>query len=182
MYFIRSESILAVLINVLRARKSVKEDWTMIPFLMVTILGFIVAVFDFIFLQNLRLQMTFAFVGLFLLVAGGYLRVKARLELKKKAGFRSCADTSRLQTMEGHRLVKDGLYKYVRHPLYLGETIRNFGFVIIFSSIYGILLVAVATIFLAFRIRMEERMLIQVFDDEYREYQKKTKRIIPYVY
>ncbi len=74
--------------------------------------------------------------------------------------------------MEGHRLVKDGLYKYIRHPLYLGETIRNFGFVLIFSSIYGILLIVAATIFIAFRIRMEERMVIQVFGDEYREYQK----------
>jgi protein-S-isoprenylcysteine O-methyltransferase Ste14 len=84
--------------------------------------------------------------------------------------------------MEGHRLVKDGLYKHIRHPLYLAETIRNFGFVIIFSSIYGILLIAVATVFIAFRIRMEERMLIQVFGDEYKEYQKNTNRIIPYIY
>ena len=157
------------------------EDWTMLPILITATLGFVVAMLDFVFLQNLKFQ-AFALLGLFLLVAGGYMRMKARLQLKEKAGFKTLAETARLQTMEGHRLVKDGLYKHIRHPLYLGETVRNFGFVMIFSSIYGVLLIAVATIFIAFRIRMEERMLVQVFGDEYREYQKNTKRIIPYVY
>jgi len=165
----------------MKARKSMIEDWTMLPILITATLGFVVAMLDFVFLQNLKFQAS-ALLGLFLLVAGGYVRMKARLQLKEKAGFKTLAETTRLQTMEGHRLVKDGLYKYIRHPLYLGETIRNFGFVITFSSIYGILLIAVATIFIAFRIRMEERMLIQAFGDEYREYQKTTKRIIPYVY
>lgn len=156
------------------------EDWTMLPIIVTATLGFVVALLDFVFLQKLKFQV-FGLLGLFLLVAGGYMRMKARLQLKEKAGFRTLAETVRLQTMEGHRLVKDGLYKYIRHPLYLGETMRNFGFVTIFSSIYGVLLIAVSTIFVALRIRMEERMLIQVFGDEYREYQKNTKRIIPYV-
>lgn len=153
----------------------------MLPFLVTTSAGFLLAILDFVFLQNLRYQVS-ALVGLFMLLAGGYLRMKARLELRNKAGFRTLVETGRLQTMEGHQLVRDGLYKHIRHPLYLGETVRNFGLVTIFSSIYGISLISVATIFVAFRIRMEERMLIQVFGDEYREYQKNTKKIIPYVY
>jgi len=112
----------------LRVKKSVKEDWTLLPFLVATSAGFIVAILDFVFLQNLRFQ-AFALVGLFLLLTGGYLRMKARLELKKKAGFSSFAETARLQTMESHQLVKDGLYKHIRHPIYLGETVRNFGLV-----------------------------------------------------
>jgi len=167
--------------SMLRVRKSIKEDWAMLPFLVLTTAGFAVALLDFAFLQQLKLQ-PFALVGLILLLAGGYLRVRARLELKQKAGFKSLAETGRLQTMEGHRLVKDGLYKHIRHPLYLGETMRNFGIVTIFSSVYGVLLIAVATVFICFRIRMEERMLIQAFGDEYRKYQKNTKRIIPHVY
>jgi protein-S-isoprenylcysteine O-methyltransferase Ste14 len=164
-----------------KAKKSMKEDWTMLPILITATLGFVAAMLDFVFLQNLRFQ-AFAILGLFLLIAGGYMRMKARTQLKEKAGFKTLAETARLQTMEGQRLVKDGLYKHIQHPLYLAETIRNFGFVIIFSSIYGILLIAATTIFIAIRIRMEERMLIQVFGDEYREYQKTTKRIIPYIY
>jgi len=165
----------------LRVKKSIKEDWTLLPFLVTTSAGFMVAILDFVFLQNLRFQI-FALIGLFLLPTGGYMRMKARLELKKKARFSSLAETARLQTMESHQLVKDGLYKHIRHPIYLGETVRNFGLVSIFSSIYGISLIAVATIFIVFRIRIEEKMLIHVFGEEYREYQKNTKRIIPYIY
>jgi len=65
-------------------RKSFQEDWTLLPFLTVTLLGFIVAVLDFVFLQNLKFQVT-GLAGLLLLLVGGYVRSRARLELKKKA-------------------------------------------------------------------------------------------------
>ena len=165
----------------LKVKKSIKEDWMSVLFLVISSVGFVVAILDFIFLQNLTFQV-FALVGLCLLLIGGYLRMKARLELKKKAGFSSLASTSRLQIVEKHQLVKDGLYKHVRHPLYLGEILRNFGFVMIFSSVYGVLFVAVGTIFLLYRIRIEEKMLVEAFGEDYKEYQRNTKRIIPYVY
>jgi protein-S-isoprenylcysteine O-methyltransferase Ste14 len=167
--------------KMLKMRKSFKEDWTSLPFLVVSGTGFVAAILDFIFLQNLTFQV-FTLVGLCLLLIGGYLRFKARLELRKKAGFSSLYSTSRLQVVEGHRLVKDGLYKHVRHPLYLGETIRNLGIVLIFSSVYGVLFIAVGTIFLLLRIRIEEKMLIEAFGEDYKEYQRNTKRIIPYIY
>lgn len=108
--------------------------------------------------------------------------MKARLELKRKAGFDILAGTGALQTFNDHRLVKDGLYRHVRHPIYLGEILRNLGIVLILTSVYGVLLVAIASIFLLFRIGIEEKMLIDVFGDDYKEYQQNTKRIIPYVY
>ena len=50
------------------------------------------------------------------------------------------------------------------------------------SSLYGTLLMAVATIILLFRIETEEKMLIEEFGEEYREYQRNTKKLIPYIY
>jgi len=161
--------------------KSFKEDWMLLPLLVFLVTGFVVAVLDFIFLQNLTFQV-FALAGLCLLLIGGYLRFKARLNLRKKAGFSSLASTARLQIVENHRLVKDGFYKHVRHPIYLGEILRNFGFGLIFSSIYGVLCIAVGTVFLLLRIRTEEKMLVEVFGEDYKEYQRHTKRIIPYIY
>ena len=79
-------------------------------------------------------------------------------------------------------MITDGYYRYIRHPLYLAETLRNFSFVLIFSSIYGALFMAVGTFFILLRIRTEERMLIEAFGEDYKEYQRKTKRIIPYIY
>lgn len=165
----------------LEVKRSIKEDWALLPFLVTTSAGFVVAIVDFVYLQNLKFQV-FGLVGLSLSAIGGYLRHRARLELKEKAGFETLVSTGRLQVVESHRLVKDGLYKRVRHPIYLGETVRNLGFVLIPSSIYGASFIAVATVFLLFRIEIEERMLIETFGDEYREYQRNTKRIVSYVY
>jgi protein-S-isoprenylcysteine O-methyltransferase Ste14 len=108
--------------------------------------------------------------------------MKARLILRKKAGFDNIVSTSRLQIVEDQKLLKIGPYKYIRHPLYLGEILRNLGLVSIFSSAYGILLVFIGTILLLFRIKMEEEMLIEAFGSEYSDYKKATKRLIPYIY
>jgi protein-S-isoprenylcysteine O-methyltransferase Ste14 len=164
-----------------KMRKSFTEDWTLLPLLVFLVTGFAVAILDFVFLQNLTFQV-YALAGLCLLLIGGYLRFKARFELKKKAGFSSLASTARLQIVENHRLVTDGLYRHVRHPIYLAETLRNFGFVLILSSIYGTLFIAAGTILLLLRIRGEEKMLIEAFGEDYKEYQRSTKRIIPYIY
>jgi protein-S-isoprenylcysteine O-methyltransferase Ste14 len=162
-------------------KKSFKEDWTSLPFVIISGIGFIVAVIDSVFLQNLKFQF-FGLVGLALVIMGGYLRMKARLMLRKKAGFENLVSTSRLQIVENQKLVKDGPYKYIRHPLYLGEILRNFGIVSIFSSGYGILFIMVGTILLLFRINMEEKMLVEAFGSDYEDYKRTTKKLIPYIY
>jgi protein-S-isoprenylcysteine O-methyltransferase Ste14 len=162
-------------------KKSFKEDWTSLPFVIISGIGFIVAVIDSVFLQNLKFQF-FGLVGLALVIMGGYLRMKARLMLRKKAGFENLVSTSRLQIVENQKLVKDGPYKYIRHPLYLGEILRNFGIVSIFSSGYGILFIMVGTILLLFRINMEEKMLVEAFGSDYEDYKRTTEKLIPYIY
>lgn len=144
-------------------KKPVREDWTVLSSLALTTLGFIIAVINFVCRQNFRFRV-FAFVGFnFLLLAGGSVPMKVRLELKKKAGFGSLTGTARLQMATKHQLVKDGLYKSIRHPLYFWEILRNLGFVIIFSSVYGMLIVLLASFFLLFRIEIEEKMLWEYY-------------------
>jgi len=162
-------------------KKTLTEDWTVIPFLGLTLLGFAVAILDFVYFQNFSFQI-FAVAGLLLLLVGGLIRMKARLELKKKAGYGSLVGTAQLKIVREHKLVKDGLYKHVRHPLYLGEILRNLGLVVIFSSVYAILIVLLASIFLFFRIEIEERMLGVEFGEKYEEYKRNTKKMIPYIY
>ena len=162
-------------------KKNIEEDWTLIPFLGLTLLGFAAAILDFVYRQNFRFQV-FAVAGLFLLVVGEVIRMKARLELKRKAGFSSNTKTVRLKIVKDHQLVSDGLYKHIRHPIYFGEILRNLGFVIIFSSFYGSLIILLASTLLHFRIEIEEKMLVASFGKEYEEYKRNTKRIIPCIY
>ena len=164
-----------------KVNKSFREDWTSLPFLIVTSFGFIVAILDFIFLQNLQFQF-FSLIGLSLIIIGGYFRMQSRLQLRTKAGFDTLVSTSRLQIVDEQQLVTDGLYKSIRHPLYLGEMLRNFGIVSLFSSLFGIFLIIIGTIFLLIRINIEEKMLLDAFGSTYQDYKTKTKKLIPHIY
>ena len=162
-------------------KKTVKQDWALLPFLGLTLMGFAAAILDFVYRQNFSFQL-FAVTGLLLLVFGGIIQLKARLELKRKAGFSSNTATGRLKIVESHQLVRDGLYTHIRHPIYFGEILRNLGFVIIFSSVYGLLIIFLALTLLYFRIEIEEKILAAKFGNEFEDYKKNTKRIVPYIY
>ena len=158
-----------------------KEDWASIPYLLIVITGFIVSIYDFWKIQNMRFQLNApVIIGIILLVIGGTLRMISRRALMK-AGF-GLVNSSRLQIVENQRLVTNGVYNYIRHPLYLGEINRNLGFAILLSSLYGLAVMFLGNIFLLFRIEIEERMLIDEFGDEYEEYRKKTNKLFPYIY
>jgi protein-S-isoprenylcysteine O-methyltransferase Ste14 len=115
-----------------------------------------------------------------MLVFGGYLRFMSRRQLMG-AGL-TMLGSSRLVIAEGQRLVTDGLYRRIRHPLYLGEITRNLGFTLVLTSGYGFALVLLGSLFLLVRIQREERMMLDEFGDEYREYMARTWRLIPHVY
>jgi protein-S-isoprenylcysteine O-methyltransferase Ste14 len=144
-------------------------------------IGWVVAVYDFWKLQGLRFQLNaWTVTGVVLIIFGGTLRLMSRRTLMK-AGF-GLVSSSRLQIVEDQRLVTDGVYEYIRHPLYLGEMARNLGFSMILSSFYGSVIVLLGNMFLLFRIPIEEEMLLNEFGEEYEEYRKKTKKLIPYIY
>jgi protein-S-isoprenylcysteine O-methyltransferase Ste14 len=76
-------------------------------------------------------------------------------------------------------LVTSGPYHYVRNPIYLGA----FAFIValaLVASNWLILLPALALITIIYlQIGEEELMLMDRFGDEYREYKKRTPRLIP---
>ena len=165
----------------LKQEKLSKEDWTVAPFLGLSLLGFITTILDFIFLQGIAFKFM-AIGGLILIIMGGVLRMKARLELKKRAGFTSFIESTKLQIIKDHHLLNNGIHKHIRHPLYLGEILRNLGITIFFSSFYGALIIGLSSFFLIMRIEIEEKMLISAFGKYYKEYKKKTMKLIPYIY
>jgi protein-S-isoprenylcysteine O-methyltransferase Ste14 len=117
-----------------------------------------------------------------LIVFGRLIRIKARIELKKRARFTSLVKPAKLKMVEDQNLLTDGIYKYIRHPLYLGEILRNIGIAVFFTSIYGFLIILLSSFFLLVRIEIEEKMLISAFGKNYIHYKKKTRKIFPYLY
>jgi protein-S-isoprenylcysteine O-methyltransferase Ste14 len=88
-------------------------------------------------------------------------------------------DPSKFLQRKREALVTSGPYRYVRNPIYLGA----FTFIIALALVAAnwlLLLPSLALITIIYRqIGTEELMLIDRFGDEYREYMKRTPRIIP---
>ena len=77
-------------------------------------------------------------------------------------------------------LVINGLYRYVRNPMYLGVLCLIFSRALYFSSFWILLyLLLVATCFHLFVITYEEPHLQQVFGDQYKDYCQNAPRWIP---
>jgi protein-S-isoprenylcysteine O-methyltransferase Ste14 len=88
-----------------------------------------------------------------------------------------------LEVREQHALVTDGLYRYVRHPMYTAFFMWAVAQALLLPNwIAGPAgLVGFGTLFL-FRVGREERMMLDSFGDEYRAYMKRTARLIPGIY
>lgn len=73
------------------------------------------------------------------------------------------------------------MYKFVRHPLYLGYVLSNFGFAMSNINERNILLLAVSTALFILRIKYEERHLNQ--NPTYQKLTKTTKyKLLPYIW
>lgn len=85
-----------------------------------------------------------------------------------------------VRVVKGHELITTGIFKYIRHPSYLGYLIIPLGIGIAFSNWIAVNLFFIPNIFaVAYRIKVEEKVLIESFGQEYEEYKKRTKLLIP---
>jgi protein-S-isoprenylcysteine O-methyltransferase Ste14 len=82
---------------------------------------------------------------------------------------------------EARELVTSGLYRFVRHPLYLAEEIAAIGSVIQFFSVWTVMILVLHIAFQLRRIWNEEAVLSIVFTP-YSIYKEKTAQIIPGIY
>ena len=87
-----------------------------------------------------------------------------------------------LKAGQQKQLVRHGVYRFIRHPIYLAGILYTLGTPLIFSSLYGFLVILGFIPCLLYRIGIEEKMLIQEFGNEYSEYRKNTKKLIPFIY
>jgi protein-S-isoprenylcysteine O-methyltransferase Ste14 len=82
----------------------------------------------------------------------------------------------------GQTLASNGLYRFVRHPMYVGNVIMMLGMPLALGSYWGLLFVIPGVIILAVRILDEEKLLTQELTG-YREYRQRVPyRLVPYVW
>ena len=75
-----------------------------------------------------------------------------------------------------------GLYRYVRHPRYLGAVLTGFGLALTFRSWIGLLVATAFIGVIALRIRDEEAFMQQEFGPEWEAYCQHSWRLIPFLY
>jgi len=115
-----------------------------------------------------------AWSGVFLCVSGLVFAIWARLILGR--------NWSGVVTLkEGHELIERGPYRVVRHPIYTGILAMLAGTTIAlgyFGSFIGFLLV-----FVSFwvKLKREEDLMLAHFPAKYAAYQRRVKRIIPFL-
>lgn len=91
--------------------------------------------------------------------------------------------TVNVAVQPGHKLVRSGPYRRLRHPAYTGLLIIFLSAGLSTAGWLSLLVVLVpATLVLLHRIRIEEQVLVESFGAEYVEYCETTKRLIPGIY
>ena len=88
-----------------------------------------------------------------------------------------------IQTDRGHSIIDTGLYAHIRHPMYSGFLLFFSGMALWHGSIFAFLLVPMVLFFLlSLRIKGEEEVLENEFN-EYLEYKEKVKaKLIPGIF
>ena len=88
-----------------------------------------------------------------------------------------------LEVREQHRLVTQGVYRHIRHPMYLAIALYSIGQALVIPNwVAGPSNLIAFVILLALRLHAEERMMVEEFGDEYAAYCARTKCLIPGVW
>ena len=83
----------------------------------------------------------------------------------------------------GKELATNGAYRHIRHPIYAAFLVFVVIGIGLYLGSYGILLMGIVLILICGRlIEIEEKHLLKKFGSKYEEYQKRTKKFIPWIY
>lgn len=120
---------------------------------------------DVIGYTGLYINITLALIGFALIILGWYRIYHEYWSKDKGAG----------------RVVKTGVYRFIRHPQYTGFILITLGMIAGWATLPSLILFPLI-IWLYVRLaKKEERDLIEEFGEEYKMYMRHTKRFIPYI-
>lgn len=80
---------------------------------------------------------------------------------------------------QGHELVKTGPYRIVRHPIYTGLLIMSLGAALEIGQLHCWLSIPIAALGFWIKLSQEEKLLQRHFPEEYPQYRKQVKALVP---
>ncbi len=115
------------------------------------------------------------YFGWALLITGLSIRIFTIVQLRSNAHWR---------IQKPNQLIKTGIYQYIRHPMYLGGFFDYTGLCLLLTHNIGITIMFFIFMmnFIFDRIDREENFLCAAFGQEYVDYFKRTKMLIPFLF
>jgi len=104
--------------------------------------------------------------GIIVLILSGYLSMTG---LKVVFG----------EVRQKPQVIRKGVFGKVRHPIYLGEILLYFGLLLFSLSLAAAFIWIIVIVFLYYISRYEEKILLDFFGDDYRDYMKEVPMWIP---
>jgi protein-S-isoprenylcysteine O-methyltransferase Ste14 len=88
-----------------------------------------------------------------------------------------------LEVREQHRLITQGVYGRIRHPMYSALVLYSVGQAFVIPNwVAGPSNFVAFAILFSLRVHAEEQMMSEAFGDEYAAYAARTKRLVPGVW
>ena len=88
-----------------------------------------------------------------------------------------------LEVRENHKLITQGVYSKIRHPMYASLFLYSAAQLFLLSNwIVGPGGIIMFALLYFGRVPSEEKMMLETFGEEYKIYASKTKRLIPHVW
>ncbi|MCP4356872.1 MAG: isoprenylcysteine carboxylmethyltransferase family protein [Chloroflexi bacterium] len=125
--------------------------------------------------QNLSMFPVQSIIGLALFFIGLLIMIVGQATL-----WRNYSGTVIIR--EDHQLITHGIYRFTRNPIYLGGIMGVAGLPLYAVSLYGFLTSLLLIPIVLNRIRLEEKLLTEEFQDAYQKYKESTKKLIPFIY
>jgi protein-S-isoprenylcysteine O-methyltransferase Ste14 len=114
------------------------------------------------------------FLGFLVLLTGVAVRIAAMVTLRRNFSVA-------IKQSDQNQLVVNGIYRYIRHPLYLALLIISCSGCIVFICRLAWILVVVLLAGILVRIRKEESLLEKQYPG-YAEYRGKSRKLLPFIF
>ena len=113
--------------------------------------------------------------GLLVETAGVVLAIWAILVM------RSNANVAPIPKQNGI-LITSGPYQFIRHPMYTAQVLAVIPLVVEYSTAIRIAALFILVVTLLFKLHYEEKRLVKHFGQAYSDYQKRSKKVLPFIY
>lgn len=115
------------------------------------------------------------YIGLLLTAIGLLFAIWARLAIGRNW-------SGMVTVTEGHELVRTGPYSIVRHPIYSGLMLGTLGTAIAYGGAAGFLGFACVALSWGYKSRVEEKLMVEQFGEQYEKYRRQVKALVPLVW